>query len=110
MTCQLEITPEAERDIFAIASNIHLQDSREASAHMLSELKKQLNTLAEHPDRGRVGGCDGTREVVLTGLPYIAIYEKSDALVTIVRILYGADERRQGIRVLYGGDERRQGK
>jgi toxin ParE1/3/4 len=91
MSNQLEITPEAERDIFAIASNIHLHDSLEASRHMLSELKRQLNALATHPDSGRVGGCDGTREVVLTGLPYIAIYEKSEALVTIVRVLYGAD-------------------
>lgn len=98
MTCQLEITPEAERDIFAIAANIHQQDSLAAARHVVSELKKQLNTLAELPDRGRVGGCDGTREVVMTGLPYIAIYEKSDALVTILRVLYGADERRLGKR------------
>jgi len=92
MTCQLEITPEAERDIFAIAASIQQQDSLAAARHAVTELKKQLNTLAELPDSGRAGGCDGTREVVMTGgLPYIAIYEKSDALVTIVRVLYGAE-------------------
>ena len=91
MTCQLEITPEAERDIFAIAASIQQQNSLAAAKHAVSVLKRQLNTLAELPDSGRVGGCDGTREVVMTGLPYIAIYEKSDALVTIVRVLNGAE-------------------
>jgi plasmid stabilization system protein ParE len=98
MTSQLEITPEAERDIFAIAANIHQQVSFTASKRMILEIKNQLNTLAESADGGRIGGCEGTREVVMTGMPYIAVYEKSDTLVTIVRVLYGANERKQGAR------------
>ena len=98
ITCQLEITPEAERDIFAIASNIKQQKSLAAARLAVAELKKQLNTLAELPESGRVGGADGTREIVITGLPFIAIYEKTDASVTILRVLYGADERRLGKR------------
>lgn len=93
MTSRLEITPEAERDIFAITANIQQQDSLAAAKQVASELKNQLHKLTLSADGGRVGGCDGTREVVLTGMPFIAVYEKSDSLVTIVRILYGADER-----------------
>jgi len=98
MTCQVDITPEAEQDIVLITSNIKLQDSPVKARHTLFELKKQFNTLAELPDSGRVGGCDGTREIVMTSLPYIAIYEKNDDLITIVRVLYGAEERRQSKR------------
>lgn len=98
MTSRLEITPEAERDIFAIAANIHQQLSLAAAKRTILELKNQLNTLAKSEDGGRVGGCEGTREVVMTGTPYIAVYEKSDTLVTIIRVLYGANEREQEAR------------
>lgn len=94
MTNLLNITPEAERDIFAITSNIQIQDSMASAKHVVSEIKKQLRTLAIHPDTGRAGGCEGTREVVMKGLPLIAVYQHSDAAVTIVRVLYGADERK----------------
>jgi len=98
MKCLLEVTPEAERDIFTIIANIRLQDSLEAARQVTSQLKKQLNSLSEFPESGRAGGCDGTREIVLTGQPYIAIYEQNKNVVTILRVLYGADERRLVIR------------
>jgi toxin ParE1/3/4 len=94
MTSQINITPEAERDIFAITLNIKQQDCLAAAKHAISEFKNQLNKLALFPDSGRVGGSDGTREVVMAGLPYIAIYEKKDDAIVIVRVLYGADEHR----------------
>jgi toxin ParE1/3/4 len=100
MTSRLEITPEAERDIYAIIANIHQQDCLATARQTLSAIKKQLNTLAEHPDSGRAGGADGTREVVMAGLPYIAVYEINKSSVIILRILYGADERRQRKREL----------
>lgn len=94
MTRKLNITPEAEQDIFAIASNIHLQDSLASARHAVSEIKNHLNSLADHLDSGRAGVCDGTSEVVITGFPYVAVYKASDNFITIIRILYGAEERR----------------
>ncbi len=91
MTNKLNITPEAERDIFAITANIQQQHSEQAAKRALSIFKEQLKTLAEYPDRGREGACAGTYEAVMSGLPYIAIYEKKKQTINIVRILYGAD-------------------
>jgi toxin ParE1/3/4 len=91
MTRKLNITPEAERDIFAISINIKQQDSAQAAKSAVSKLKDQLQKLTELPDSGRAGGCEGTREIVLTGLPFIAIYEKTDTSIMILRVLYGAD-------------------
>ena len=94
MSRKLEITPEAERDIFVIASDIHQKESLASARHAVAELKTHLCTLAELHDSSRAGGCDGTREAVMSGLPFIAIYKTSNDLLTIVRVLYGAEERR----------------
>lgn len=93
MINKLEITPEAERDIFTIVYNIQLQISNEAAMRVVTDLKKQINKLVELPNVGRAGACKATREVVMTGLPYIAIYEKNNSSITIVRVLHGAEER-----------------
>jgi len=94
MINNLKITPEAERDIFAITSNIMQQDSLQSAREAISAFKNQLKMLTEHPDSGREGGCEGTREIVMQGLPYIAIYEKADKTIIILRVLYGAEDRR----------------
>jgi toxin ParE1/3/4 len=94
MINNLKITPEAERDIFAITTNIMLQDSIQTARNAISEFKHQLQLLTKNPDSGRLGGCEGTREIVLTGLPYIAIFEESDKSIIILRVLYGADDSR----------------
>lgn len=52
-----------------------------------------LNACAQirsFPDSGRPGRVEGTREVVLTGTPYIAAYKVGDALITILAIIHGA--------------------
>ena len=90
MRSKIEITPEAELDIISLASEIKLQNNAATAKHMLLEIKKQFDALAEYPDAGRVGGCDGTREVVMSGMPYITIYEQTDSAVIVVRVLRGA--------------------
>jgi toxin ParE1/3/4 len=93
---KLEITPEAEKDIFSIATNIQLQLSHEAAKQAVAEFNKQFNNLVEISDQGRAGVCDETKEIVMTGLPYIAVYEIHDDSVTIVRVLHGAEVSRSG--------------
>ncbi len=99
MTNKLNITPEAERDILAITSNIVLQNSVEAAKKTLLEFKKQLNALSDFPDSGREGGREGTREIVMEGFPYVTVFKNSDTSITIVRILYASDDRQHPQRV-----------
>jgi len=91
MKTKIEITPEAEHDITGIITNIQLQHPSIAKQTLL-EIKKQFQLLATQPDVGREGGSEGTREIVLRGLPYIAIYEHTQSAVTIVRVLAGAGD------------------
>jgi plasmid stabilization system protein ParE len=92
MNTNIEITAEAEQDISSIITNIKLQHPA-IVRQTINELKKQFQLLAARPDVGRVGGHDGTREVVIPGLPYIAIYERNAAGITIVRVLAGTDDK-----------------
>jgi toxin ParE1/3/4 len=60
-----------------------------SSAHsVLARIRRAINRLAPFPHSGRVGRLAGTRELVIAGLPYLAIYEVQDDRVVIQRILH----------------------
>jgi toxin ParE1/3/4 len=42
------------------------------------------------PNRGRLGRVEGTRELILAPLPFIAVYEVQQEQVILLRILHGA--------------------
>lgn len=52
----------------------------------------RLELLREHPHAGRVGRVAGTRELVLAGTPFIAVYGVDAAGVTVRRVLNGAQQ------------------
>lgn len=48
--------------------------------------------LLQFPALGRPGRVIGTRELVLTGLPYLVVYVHSGQFIYIARILHGAQK------------------
>jgi toxin ParE1/3/4 len=48
--------------------------------------------LKDMPNRGRPGRRPGTRELTVTGLPFVIIYRVGKEAVEIVRILHGAQQ------------------
>lgn len=57
------------------------------------ELQARLLHLSDHPRAGRVGRIEGTREWVLTGTPFISVYEligEPTEAIGILNILHGA--------------------
>jgi toxin ParE1/3/4 len=46
--------------------------------------------LAEHPGMGRPGRVEGTRELVIAGLPYLVAYLHRGDTVTVLRVVHGA--------------------
>jgi toxin ParE1/3/4 len=46
--------------------------------------------LAQFPEQGRTGRKSGTRELALSGLPYLAVYRLNGDAIEILRILHGA--------------------
>jgi toxin ParE1/3/4 len=55
-------------------------------------MSTSVSTLAELHERGRPGRKVGTRELIFTGLPYLAIYRVRGDTLEILRILHGAQK------------------
>lgn len=70
------------------------QDSLTAALSQLDEIERQTDRLAEHPKLGRVGRVRGTRELVISRTPFIAVYRLHEASQTIqiLRLLHGAQQ------------------
>jgi toxin ParE1/3/4 len=54
------------------------------------QILESASELKLFPRRGRTGRKEGTRELVLTQLPYLVVYEVGEQSVTVLRILHGA--------------------
>jgi toxin ParE1/3/4 len=86
---RLRWTATAARDLTVICDYIREHDSAAAHRVALSS-HERVSALREFPERGRVGRKLGTRDVVFTGLPYLAVYRVQADAVEILRILHGA--------------------
>jgi addiction module toxin, RelE/StbE family len=51
-----------------------------------------VQQLIRHPESGRIGRVDGTRELVIDRTPYIAAYRIAGDTVRILRVLHGAQQ------------------
>ena len=52
-----------------------------------------VQSLKEWPNRGRVGGEEGTRELSFPPLPYIAVYRVKEQDIEVLRAWHGAQNR-----------------
>jgi len=66
------------------------QDNPVAALETRDKIELQVKHLKQHPRMGRTGRVRGTRELVITGLPYIIVYRAKKTAVEIVRVLHGA--------------------
>ena len=57
------------------------------------KLYDAARSLKQMPERGRAGQKEGTRELVLTPLPYVIVYGVKPDMVHIFRVLHAARER-----------------
>jgi toxin ParE1/3/4 len=54
---------------------------------------ERIEQLHAFPRRGRVGREEGTRELVLSLLPYIVVYRVRESAVEILQIWHAAQDR-----------------
>jgi toxin ParE1/3/4 len=59
---------------------------------MAFEIERQTNLLSNFPNVGRPGRRPGTRELVIGGTPYVAVYRVRKSNVEILRLLHGAQK------------------
>jgi toxin ParE1/3/4 len=66
------------------------QDNPKAAAAMVERILAAIEGLVAHPGRGRPGRVPHTRELVVTGTPYILPYRVKGKSIEILRVFHGA--------------------
>lgn len=80
---------EAVSDLKAIGTYI-AEDSPEAAYRVLTQIQAAADSLSRHPEMGRPGRVEKTRELVITGLPYILPYYLKKNEVRILAVMHTA--------------------
>ncbi|WP_113171094.1 type II toxin-antitoxin system RelE/ParE family toxin [Agrobacterium sp. fls2-241-TYG-188a] len=70
-----------------------IESENPAAAVLVDErLVVAVRRLIDFPASGRLGRIAGTRELVISGTPYVAAYAVSGTTIRILRVLHGAQE------------------
>lgn len=56
------------------------------------KIASHVNQLVQHPALGRNGRVKGTRELVLSGTQFIAVYQINGEAIVILRLLHGSQQ------------------
>ena len=86
---QIKWTGDAISDLIEIRRYI-AQDNPRAANDVALRIKKTVQLLSDQPNMGKLGRADGTREIVISGLPYIIPYRVKNNVVQILRVFHGA--------------------
>jgi toxin ParE1/3/4 len=82
-------TGSALADLEAIGDFIAL-DNAVAAQRMVVGLVASVDALRDHPNLGRPGRLTGTRELVVSGTPYVVPYQVQGDDVQILAVFHGA--------------------
>jgi toxin ParE1/3/4 len=86
-----------EWSVYAIADREAIfdyfgSDSSRAAIAIDDRIQTCVDGLAQFPKMGRAGRIVGTRDLVISGTPYIDAYRVAEDRVRILRILHGAQK------------------
>jgi len=87
---RLRWTELAVQDLKNICDYLDERDGPDAARRIALKIYESLNSLPEFPRRGRPGRKPDTRELVISGLPWLAIYRIREEVIEVNRILHGA--------------------
>jgi toxin ParE1/3/4 len=88
---QVRWTTAAALDLENIADYL-FEKTPQNAPRLIREVCNAVFALGIYPNRGRSGKKLGTRELVLTALPYVVVYKLANENLFIVRILHGAQD------------------
>jgi addiction module RelE/StbE family toxin len=84
------VVPHAVADLKTISEYIE-QDRSLATANRVSRaIYNSIQGLRKAPHRGRPGRIEGTREMVISSLPYVVVYQVFGERLLILNIVHGA--------------------
>ncbi len=86
---KLEWTRLALQDLRHLHEYI-ADDNPSAASRMVTRMQEATERLKNHPQMGRPGRVQGTRELVIAGSPYVVVYILGDTEIQIVAIIHSA--------------------
>ena len=66
------------------------RDDPDAAARTVERIATSVERLASHPASGPTGRVPGTRELVVSGTPYLVPYRVRGETVEVLRVFHGA--------------------
>ncbi|MDO8262177.1 MAG: type II toxin-antitoxin system RelE/ParE family toxin [Gallionella sp.] len=66
------------------------QDNPLAAVSQGDRIDEQVDQLLQHPQMGRPGRKQGTRELVISRTPFIVVYRLKGKRIELLRLLHGA--------------------
>lgn len=66
------------------------EDNPRAAIEQGDRIEQQVNQLVQHPELGRPGRVRGTRELVISRTPLIAVYRLKGERIELLRLLHGS--------------------
>jgi addiction module RelE/StbE family toxin len=66
------------------------EDSPGAAARTVGRIEEAMRALQRHPTMGRPGRVAETRELVISGTPFIAAYYITAKRIEVVALIHGA--------------------
>jgi len=87
----IEWSRHARSDLRDIAEYI-ARDNADAADRVTDRIVVATATLSTFPSIGRPGRIDGTRELVVSGTPYIVPYRIRPDRVELIAVLHGAQQ------------------
>lgn len=88
-TLTIKWTKQAIADIDNIYDFIAANDPRSARA-MVDRVDRAITRLITHPQMGRSGRVMGSRELVVSGTPYIVAYRLQGRAVELLGVIHAA--------------------
>jgi len=83
-------TDSAAQDLIGICDYTREHHGSAQARQTALRIVERLDSLEQFPRLGRSGRKAGTRELILPGLPFVAIYRVREDVIEVVRILHGA--------------------
>jgi toxin ParE1/3/4 len=83
--------PSAVEDI-ELARRYIAEFNPKAAARVFVAIRASVRTLADFPQRGRLGRVEGTRELVVPHTPYLIAYTVIGQQLVILAVLHHARE------------------
>lgn len=84
---RIRYTPNARDGIVEIHEYI-AHENPQAARRVIHSIRQQIRLLADYPDIGRPGRCEGTRELTINPYPYIVAYRIDADEVQILAVVH----------------------